>query len=184
MKRKHLIIHSILTIAVLLGIVFICQDAIAQRRARPESMKNTNEYLDNVNKEEPVSCKYIKNGATFSGNVYYYSDNGAARIHIGTATLTLSGNHYSLKFKSAKTKMRDAEYKGKKREYNPWRMEKIANDFVQDGKYETFKKNNKYYLRFYDGDTNNYLTDVNLKSLDQKDFVMAEDGLSFEFTYK
>lgn len=184
MNKKYPVKISTLSILILLGIALTCLDANAQRRVRPESMKNTNEYLDNVNKEVPVTCKYIKNGASFSSNVYYYSNDGSARMHIGTASLTFSGNHYTLNFKSAKTQMRNAEYRGKKHEYNPWRMEKIANDFVQKGKFETFKKNNKYYLRLYDGDSNGYLTDINLNSLDQKDFVMADEGLSFEFTYK
>lgn len=167
---------------ILLVLFFIFPDVSAQRRERPGSLKNTNEYLDNVNKEEPITCKYIRSGASFSSNAYYSGD--AGRIKMGTATLTLSGNHYTLSFKSAKVEMRDAEYKGKKHEYNPWRMEKIANDFIQSGKYETFKKNNKYYLRLYDGDSDNYIIDINLKSPDQKDFVMADDNMSFEFTYK
>lgn len=184
MKNKTRLKKSILSGLFLLGVVILCLDMSAQRRGRPDNMKNTNEYLDNVNKEVPVTFKYVKSGASFSSEVYYYSNDGGARMFIGTATLTLSGNHYTLSFKSAKTQMRDAEYKGKKHEFNPWRMEKIANDFVQKGKYETFKKNNKFYLRFYDGDSNEYLTDINLNSLDQKDFIMADEGLVFEFTYK
>lgn len=181
-------IFNLSKICVILLLSFICliispSDINAQRRERPGNMKNTNEYLDNVQKETPVTCTYIKSGASFSSTVYYYSEAGNARMKIGTATLSLSGNHYTLTFKSAKTLMRNAEYRGKKKEYNPWRMQNIANDFVQKGKYETFKKNNKYYLRLYDGDSDGYLTDVSLKSVDQKDFIMSEDGLSFEFTY-
>lgn len=179
--RFHLKIFVLFNL-ILLVIIFMSSDVNAQRRERPGSMKNTNEYLDNVNKEDPITCKYIKSGASFSSNAYYSGGSGA-RMKIGTATLTLSGNHYTLSFKSAKVQMRDAEYKGKKHEYNPWRMGKIANDFVQKGKYETFKKNNKYYLRLYDGDSDNYIIDINLKSPDQKDFIMADDDMSFEFTY-
>lgn len=155
----------------------------AQRRERPGALKNTDEFLENAQKEVPVVCKYIKSGASFTSEVYYYSDSGTARMKIGTATLRLNGNHYTIDFKSSKAWMRDAKTRYDKPTFNPWRMENLVNNFTQKGKYETFKKNGKIYLRFYDGDTNNYITDILLNSTDQKNFDMQGEGLLFEFIY-
>lgn len=175
---SHVVVFLLLCIALTTG------DINAQRRERPGYMKNTNEYLEKATTEQPIKCKYIKNGASFKSNVYYYDDTGSARIQLGTGTLTLRDGHYTLNFVASKMKTQRVLTKQDKNLYNPWIMEKIANDFVQKGKFETFKLNGKYYLRLYDGDSNNYISQILLKSLEQKDFVMAEDGLSFEFTYK
>lgn len=175
---------SLVIVFLSVFIAMTSNDINAQRRQRPGSIKNTNEYLEKATTEQPVTCKYIKNGASFKSNVYYYDNTGSARIEMGTGTLTLSNGHYTLNFVASKMKTQRVLTKQDKNLYNPWRMEKIANDFVQKGKFETFKLNGKYYLRLYDGDTNNYISQILLQSLDQKDFVMAEDGLSFEFTYR
>lgn len=182
---KNINYHFItISLMVTVGFTLCISDIRGERRQRPDNIKNTDEYLENTLKEIPVKLTYIKSGAIFNSSVYYYSDDGSARIQLGTAELTLSGNHYTLNFKSAHIDTRKARYRGDGIHYNPWTQQNIANDFVQRGKFETFKKNNKYYIRFFDGDSDNYISEIQLQNADAKSFVMAEDGLSFEFTYK
>lgn len=154
-----------------------------QRRSRPGSLVNTDDYIENATKENPVTLKYIKSGASFYANVYYYSESGTARMKIGTATLTLKGSHYTLKFTAAQTEKRDVNSYDRKSN-KQWRREKLGNDFVQEGRYETFKRNGKYFLRLFDGDSHNYIEEVSLKTPDQKDFTLEGEGLVFNFNLK
>lgn len=154
-------------------------EANAQRRQRPGSMKHSEEDVENMRRMDPVKCTYLKNGASFRGDVYATGLSG--RIKIGTSTITFSNNHYSMNFNASKFETRDVLPPQEKGRFNPWRKEKVMNDFVQKGKFSTFKKAGQIYLRIYDGDTDNYITDIPLPSLDVKNFNIDEDGLLFEY---
>ena len=173
--RKIYLIMMVLTFSL------IAVNAEAQKRSRPGTMKHSESEVKKALEGEPVKCTYVSSGHTFKGDVYYYGDTGA-RMKIGSASIVFSANHYSINFEAAKFEMRDGTYKGQKYKYNPWRMEKLANDFIQEGKYETFKKGQKIYLRLFYEDTNNYMGDFNIDGIDAKKFTIGEEGLSFEFS--
>lgn len=152
----------------------------AQKRSRPGSMKHNESEIKAALEGEPVKCTYVSSGHTFKGNVYF-SGGSDARMKVGSATISFSGNHYTLSFKAAKFEMRDGTYSGDKHRYNPWRQEKLANDFTQQGKYETFKKGGKVYLRLFYEDTLNYMDDFPLDGISAKEFIIGDGGLKFEF---
>lgn len=165
---------------ILLSFCFcMVPEANAQRRQRPGSMKHSEEDVENMRRMDPVKCTYIKNGSSFKGDVY--ATGLAGRIKIGTSTLTLSNGHYTLNFKAGKFETRDVLRPQEKGRFNPWRKEKLMNDFVQKGKFSTFKKAGQTYLRLYVGDSDDYITDVPLSSADVKNFKIDEDGLLFEY---
>lgn len=153
--------------------------AEAQRRQRPGSMKHTEADVENARRIDIVKCKYITDGGKFNSKVY--ATGGAGRIFLGDAILTFSNGHYQLSFTSTKMEVRDALPPQERHRFNPWRKEKVTNDFTQSGKYMTFKKAGQIYLRLYDGDTENYITDIPLSSADVNSFNLEEDGLLFEF---
>lgn len=172
MKNKVALI--LLLAAIFCGIT----PAEAQRRQRPGAMKHTEADVENARRIDIVKCKYITDGGRFNSKVY--ATGGAGRIFLGDAVLTFDKGHYLLSFTSTKMEVRDALPQDKQR-YNPWRKEKVTNDFTQSGKYITFKKSNQIYLRLYDGDTDNFITDIPLPGLDASSFDLDEDGLLFEF---
>lgn len=143
-------------------------------------MKHTDQEVQNMRQMEPIKCTYVSDGHTFGGNVYATGD--AGMIKIGTSTMTLRNGRYTISFKSAKFEMRDVLPPQDKWKYNPWRKEKLFNDFTQSGKYTTFKKGGVIYMRLHDGNSNNYLTDVHLSGTSAESFVIDEDGLRFEYT--
>lgn len=151
--------------------------AEAQRRQRPDSMIHTESDVVKARQTETVRCTYAKDGNTFVGTAWQVGL--AGKMKIGTLVMTLNKGHYNLKFTSAQVTVRDANpiHKGP----NPWRKEKLGNDFIQEGKYETFKKRGQIYLRLYDGDTNQYISDIPLEDKDAKNFTMFEDDWLFEF---
>lgn len=163
-------------------IVILTGQVSAQRRKRPSNMRHSEQEIVNKRKMDPVTCTYIKNGSTFSGNAYSTGETG--RIKIGTSTLTFSNGHYTLKFDAAKFETRDVLAPQDKWKFNPWREEKIMNDFVQKGKFSTYKKGDQIYLRLYVDDTEEYLTDISLSGLNAKSFKIDEDGLLFEYNLK
>lgn len=176
--------NKIFLSSLALGLLMILApvSAFAQRRSKPDNMKHSEQEIINKRKMDPVKCTYIKNGSSFKGDVYATGLSGA--IKIGTSTLTLSNGHYTLNFTAAKFDTRDVLRPQEKGRYNPWRKEKLMNDFVQKGKFSTFKKNGRIYLRLYVDDTEDYITDVPLSSADVKSFKIDEDGLLFEFNYR
>lgn len=169
-----------IVLIILLGAIFWGVTPVeAQRRQRPGSMKHTEADVENARKIDIVNCKYITDGGKFNSKVY--ATEGSGRIFLGDAVLTFNNNHYQLSFTSTKMEVRDVLTPQEKHKYNPWRQEKVFNDFTQSGKYLTFKKNSQIYLRLYDGDTDNYLSDIPLSGADASSFNLNEDGLLFEF---
>lgn len=172
MRTQRIIISFLLLI--------ILSPLQAQRRQRPDSMKHTESEIENKRKEEIVNCTYIKNGNTFSGDVYATGE--AGYIKIGTSSIRFSNGHYKLTFTSGEFKVRDVQTPKDRWKFNPWRSEKIFNDFTQSGKFATFKKNGRIYLRLYDGETSDYITDIPLENIGANSFVLDEEGLRFEYS--
>lgn len=172
--------RSIVIAIVCLIASFSSQGIFSQRRQRPGSVKHTEQDVQNQRRRDLLSCKYVCDGHTFTGDVYYTGQAGA--IKIGTASLVFKGGNYSLDFKGDKFKVRDALTPKDRHKYNPWRYEKIFNDLTQTGRYETFKKSGQIYLRLYDGHTDNYITDIPLSSVYTQSFILDEEGLRFEFS--
>lgn len=161
----------------LLLISVMCQmsDAEAQRRQRPGSMRHDQKEFTEQSKTEKVSCTYVSAGHTFVGDAYVY--NSGAGIKIGKVTLTFKAGKYTLSFDGERFKV----IRPKKRN----RYEKVLNDFSMSGKYETFKKYDKIYLRLYEeGSDTRYMTDIPLEGKDSKYFELNEDELLFKFTLK
>ena len=168
------------SIFTLLLVSLILFDVSAQKRSRPNSMRHSEQDVINFNKTTPTTCTYISNGHTFSGDVY--ATGMAGRIKIGTSTLSLRGGRYTLTFKGSNFQMRDVLPPQEKGRFNPWRSEQLSNDFTQKGKYETFTKGSLLFLRLYDGDSADYITDIPLANKGVKYFELDEDGLLFEFS--
>lgn len=171
-----------LTLLALATVALFSFNGNSQSRKRPDSMKHTDEDVQNMRRMDPVNCTYVSNGHVFYGDVYAVGD--AGRIKIGTSTMTLSGGRYKISFTAGKFEMRDVLPPQDKGKYNPWRMEKLYNDFTQSGKFSTFKKAGNVYLRLHIGDSKDYLTDVPLSNVSTKSFVIDEEGLLFEYTLK
>lgn len=172
---------------LILGLLLFTFNVDAQRRQRPGAVKNTDEFLDQAFALTPVTFKYIKGSNSFRSDVYYYAEGGGARMKVGTATLSMTGNQYNLVFKSAKVATRKAmtSEDHRKSYFNPWIQSNLANDFTQKGKFETFKTQGKYYLRLYDGNSDNYIADIPIKDPNQKDFTLNDgEGLVFEFIHQ
>lgn len=174
--------NKLIILFSLLSLFFISPDSMAQKRQRPANMKHTDQEVQNMRRLDPMKCTYVSDGHTFWGNVYASGD--AGRIKIGTSTITFRGGKYTISFTSEKFEMRDVLAPQDKWKYNPWKKEKLFNDFIQSGKYTTFKKSGVLYLRLHDGNSENYLTDVSLSGVSAKSFVINEDGLQFEYLLK
>lgn len=170
---------KIVLITGCLSWISLYQHADAQRRGRPDSMKHTEKDVEEMRKVETVKCKFICNGHTFHSDVYQVGS--AGKMKIGTAILSFTNGHYKLKFKSVEVMVRDVLPPKEKYRYNPWYTDKLGNDFTLEGAFETFKKLGKLYLRLYDGDSNNYITDFPIDSPDSKEFSLFEDDLLFNF---
>lgn len=165
------IIKNLLQYAIVLAtVVFMSFPLNAQRRSRPGSFKHTDSDVENVYKKEPVKCTYIKDGAKFYGELYYVSDNAAAKMIMGTATLTLTGGKYKMKFDATK-------YKSD----HPWRYEKIANDFIAEGRYLTYKQNGKIYIHMEDKEGGVLWKDGEIDGVNAKSFGGIDDNILFVF---
>lgn len=173
---------KIVALCSLLAISLFVITGNAQKRQRPGNMRHTDKEVQNMRKMDPVKCTYVSDNHVFYGDVY--ATGPAGRIKMGTSTLTLKGGKYTISFTSAKFEMRDVQAPQDKGKYNPWRKEKLYNDFTQSGNYTTFKKAGTLYLRLHDGNSSNYLTDVPLSGTGAKSFVIDEDGLRFEYTLR
>lgn len=171
-----------LALVALAVVSLVAFNGYPQSRKRPDSMKHSDKDVQNMRRMDPVNCTYVSNGHVFYGDVYAVGD--AGRIKIGTSTMTLSGGRYTISFTSETFEMRDVLPPQDKWKYNPWRQEKLYNDFTQSGKFTTFKKNGSLYLRLHVGDTKDYLTDVPLSDASAKSFVIDEEGLRFEYRLK
>lgn len=169
---------------ILFTLAFSLNQAFSQRRARPGSLKHTDKDVENVYKEVPVTCTYIKNGATFRGEIYYLSSTSSAKMKMGDATLTIKNGKYRLKFNASKYQTRDALPPGQKHKYNPWRDEKVANDFVAEGKFTTYKRNGKIYVRMEDDDGGILFKDCELESINAKAFGGIDDDILYAFELK
>ena len=152
----------------------------AKKRRRPDSMRHSESDVENMRKITPVVCSYVSNGHRFAGDVYATGEAGA--IKIGRSTLTFKGGRYTLAFKGSNFQMRDVLTPRDKWKFNPWRSEQLCNDFNQTGKFETFHKAGRVYLRLYDGNSSDYITDIPLGGKSVKSFAIDEEGLLFEFT--
>lgn len=152
----------------------------AQRRQRPGSMKHTESEIENKRREEPVKCTHVRNGNTFTGNVYATGE--AGYIKIGYSSIKFANGHYTIQFTGDRFKVRDVPTPRERGRFNPWRREEIFNNFTQSGKFETFKKNGRIFLRLYDGDTPDYITDIPLENTGVSFFALDEDGLRFEYS--
>ena len=169
---------------ILSSLIFLIPSINAQRRSRPGSLKHTDQDVENVYKQEPVTCTYIKNGATFYGELYYLSDNSSNKMKMGTATLTLNNGKYKLKFEATKYKTRDALPPDQKWKYNPWRYEKLANDFISEGKFITYKRNGKIYIRLEDDEGGILWKDSEIENINSKAFGGIDNNILYAFELK
>ena len=176
--RLKTTLKIILVIGCLSGL-FHPEPSAAQRRGRPDSMKHTEKDVEEMRKVEIVNCKFISNGHTFYSDVYQVG--GAGKMKIGTAILSFTNGYYKLKFNSVEVMVRDVLPPKERNRYNPWYSDKLGNDFTLEGKFETFKKLGNLYLRLYDGNSKNYITDFPLESPDSKEFSLFEDDLLLNF---
>ena len=171
-KYLALIIASLLT----LGGVFSLS---AQRRQKPDSMKHTEADVINARKTEPVKCSYVRDGMTFYATAWAVGM--AGKMKIGDVKLSFSKSRYRLVFTAVEVYMKESIPMWEQPRYNPWKLEKLGNDFVQEGKYETFRKSGKLFLRLYYGDTNGYISDIPLDGPDARHFTLFEDDWLMEF---
>ena len=169
---------------IFFSLLFHCDPAYAQKRARPGGLKHTDKDVENVYKEVPVICKYIRNGATFRGEVYYLSSTSSAKMKMGDATLTFKNGKYRLKFDASKYQTRDALPPDQKHKYNPWRNEKVANDFIAEGKFSTYKRNDKIYIRMEDDDGGVLWKDSEIDGINAKAFGGVDDNILYVFELK
>lgn len=175
MGRRQCLITIIFSLLVLGS----SADIHAQRRQRPDSMKHTEADVENARKTVPVKCTYIRDGKTFSAVAWAVGM--AGKMKIGDVTLTFSKGRYRLNFISTEVYIKESVPMWKQPRYNPWKLEKLGNDFIQEGRYETFRKSGKLFLRLYYGDTNGYISDIPLDGPDTTHFTLYEDDWLMEF---
>ena len=169
----------LLSIVVSLLLAGVGESVCAQRRQRPDSMKHSEADVKNARKTDPVKCTYVRDGKSFSAVAWAVGM--AGKMKIGDVTLKFSKGHYRLDFSAAEVYMKESVPKWEQPRYNPWKLEKLGNDFVQEGRYETFSKSGKLYLRLYYGDSNGYISDIPLDSSDATQFTLFEDDWFMEF---
>ena len=170
---RHLVVIVLLLLVGSAGITW------AQRRQRPDSMKHTETDVENARKTETVKCTYVKDGKTFSAIAWAVGMSG--KMKIGDVVLSFSKGLYKLFFTATEVYMKESIPKWEQPRYNPWRLEKLGNDFVQEGRYETFRKSGKLFLRLYYGDSNGYITDIPLDGANTDHFTLLEDDWLMEF---
>lgn len=151
----------------------------AQRRQRPDSMRHTEADVANARKTETVKCTYVRDGKSFYADAWAVG--AAGKMKIGTVVLSFNKGHYRLNFTATEVYTRETVPMWERPKYNPWRLEKLGNDFVQRGRYETFSKFGRLYLRLYDGDSNRYITDIPLNNKDTSRFTLFEEDWLMEF---
>lgn len=171
---------KILLLILLLGVCISGFETEAQRRAKPNSMKHSNEEIKDVLRETPVTCTYIKNNNTFVADVGY-GDGGTHAMKIGTATLTFKGGKYSISVKSIQVKTKSTS---KDVPRNRWKKENLYDNFAMTGKFETFEKNKKIYLRLYEDESGGRFPDIELTGKDAKSFTLNDDGMVMNFNLK
>ncbi len=173
-------------ILVMVMVLTATSTVMSQRRARPGSMKHTSgAELENATKVTPGQATYIRNGACFSGPVYFTSSDGSEGIRIYTATLRFSNGKYTLALDArefstreamtaddrARRGISDAQYD------NMWKGEKLSEDIQQAGRYKVIKQGSVLHLILYDGDSDNVILRTNLSSKDTKYLEFKEDNL-------
>ena len=157
---------------------------LAQRRARPGSMKHTQAEVVEKQKVTTLSSKSIRDGAVFFGPVYMTGDNGA--IKIGDAIIEFDGGRYKINFDAAKFKIRKYPTMTEKQrlqqgisdyEYNKWEYKKLGEDFKYGGKYTVMQQYGKTWLILYNGNSNDVYAKIPLNSPDDKSFELNEDDM-------
>lgn len=166
-----------LYIFIFLSCLIFSSHSEAQRRQKPGSMKHTNEEVENVIKETAITCRYISNNHTFYSEVGY-GPGGVRPMKIGTATMVLKNGKYILSFKSITVKTTSNSWDVPR---NHWWKENMLNNFTMTGKFETFERGGKSYLRLYDDETGSKFPDIELSGKDAKTFVLYDDGVEFNF---
>lgn len=181
-------------IAILLCLIslIVPAESNAQRRTRPGSMKHTQTEVTNVQKVKNLSCKYIRDGATFEGPIYMIGEAGG--IKIGDGAIIFSHGKYKLTFDAQKFKikkhavMTDEERARRgitKYEYdNSWEYKKLGEDFEYGGKYATIEQYGKKWLILYDGDSDDIYAKIPLQSTADKSFELCEDDMLIKMTYR
>lgn len=166
-----------LVLILLLGVCISGFETEAQRRQKPDSMKHSNEEIEDVLREIPVTCAYINNNNTFVADVGYGNGDPHA-MKIGTATLTFKEGKYSIQVKSIKVKTKSTSYDEPR---NRWKKENLYENFTMTGKFETFEKNKKIYLRLYEDESGGRFPDIELTGKDAKSFRLNDDGVVMNF---
>ena len=150
----------------------------SQRRTRPGNFRSSGDEIEAETKIIPVTCRYIKNGQRFKGETYFVSSSGNGGIKIGTVYLTFNNGRYKLEFYAEEFKMRDANRKI----HNPWKYEKIGEDFVAQGIFKTYKKGGRVYLHMENDDGELFWPDVELKNENATGFAtILNDMLLYSF---
>lgn len=175
-----------ISLLYILGVLLSPIGISAQRRARPGSMRHTEEEIREVQKKTKVSAKYIHDNSRFAGPVK--AENGGACIKIGNSHLYFNQGRYVFGFEAAEFNMRDAKTKyDLKREGitqyeydHSWKNEKIGNDFSVSGKYEIVHQYDTTNLVLYVGDTDEVFTKIPLVDPDAASFSFINSGLTFE----
>ncbi len=165
--------------------------ADAQRRARPGSMRHSEAEIAARMKVTKLSCRYIKDGATFEGPIYMTGEVGG--IKIGDAIITFSKGHYLLSFDAAKFKVKKHSYmtdeerrrKGiSQYEYeNAWEHKKLGQDFDYGGKYATIEQYGSKWLILYQGDSDSIYAKIPINSISDSSFELSEDDIYVKMKY-
>lgn len=182
---------TIITLMALLFATLISFPVEAQRRGRPGSMKHSEAEARAKQEISRLSCKYIRDGATFEGPIYMTGD--AGEIKIGNAVIAFTGGRYMLSFDAQKFKLRkhasmtekERLEKGiTKRQYDTWENKKIGQDFEHKGKYATIEQYSKKWLILYDGDTQNIYAKIPIGSVNDSSFELMEDDILLRMSYR
>lgn len=183
MRKTILFISSFLFVA---GLLADPCAVMAQRRARPGSMKHTEAEIQEVQKKTKVSARYIKDNSRFAGPVKAGGD--GAFIKVGDSHLYFEGGRYIFSFEAGEFSMRDAKTKYDLQregitqyEYDhSWKNEKIGQDFSASGKYEIVNQYGTTNLILYVGDTDEVFTKIPLEDPDASSFSFMNSSLIFE----
>ena len=182
--------YAVLAISFIFVAITLPESAHAQRRRRPGSMTHTEAEVQNVMKVTRLAGRYIKDNATFAGNVYMVGEAGS--IKIGDATIAFTGGRYTLKFGAASFDMRDASTREDRRrehisEYqyeHSWKSEKLGDDFLQNGRYEIAEQYGNIHLILYDGTSDNVFAKIPLESANDNAFDFTDEQFMIHFTQK
>ncbi|MDE7350016.1 MAG: hypothetical protein K2N25_03035 [Muribaculaceae bacterium] len=173
--RRTLLFTSIAAALVL----SFSSEAVGQRRARPGAMKHTEQEAADALKETKVKATYIRDGATFVGDIYLTGDAGG--IKMGTATIKFSNGKYWLSFINAKFDVQETSRTGRKY----WKKQKLGEDFSYGGAYEVIEKGKVLWLKLYESDsTDGYCDKIELTSKDDKAFEFQQDNMLMRMQYR